>query len=301
MQQKKALLFNIQKFSIHDGPGIRTTVFFKGCPFSCHWCSNPESQIGKIQIIWDSTKCSSCKKCVKVCPEGAISEVKDCIIIDSERCKGWQECLKGCPTNSFQVEGEFRRVDEIVSEVLKDIDFYEESDGGVTLTGGEVLQQADVAIEILKELKKHNIHRAAETTGFATSKVFERFLEHIDLVLFDLKHYDSVKHKEGTGVDNKIILENMKITVKKGKKIIVRIPVIPNFNDSLQDAERFSMLLISIGIKEVNLLPFHQFGQKKYDLLGMEYKMNDVKQLYPEELLDYREVFLRNGLDCSFN
>jgi len=300
MHQKKALLFNIQKFSIHDGPGIRTTVFFKGCPLRCHWCSNPESQLGKIQVTWDSTKCIGCKKCLKGCRENAISEVGNGIVIDSEKCKGWQECFKGCLTNSFKVEGEYKSVDEIISEVLKDRDFYEESGGGVTLTGGEVLQQADVAIEILKELKKHKIHRAVETTGYTTSKVFERFLEHVDLVLFDLKHYDPIKHKEGTGVDNKIILGNIELAMKKGKKIIARIPVIPEFNNSLQDAEKFCTLLIDIGIKEVNLLPFHQFGQKKYELLGMEYKMNDVKQLHSEDLLDYQEVFLRKGFDCKF-
>lgn len=300
MKQKKALLFNIQKFSIHDGPGIRTTVFFKGCPLRCHWCSNPESQFGNIQITWDSSKCISCQKCVKGCPEEAISEVKGRIIIDRERCKGHQECFKGCPTDSFKVEGVYKTVDEIISEVLKDIDFYEESGGGVTLTGGEVLQQADVAIELLKELKKHNIHTAAETTGYATPEVFQRFLEHIDLLLFDVKHYDPVRHKEGTGTDNKIILENLKSAVKKGKKIIARIPVIPNFNDSLHDAEEFSTLLNKIGIKDVNLLPFHQFGQKKYDLLDMKYTLNDVKQLHPEDLKDYQEVFIHNGLNCKF-
>ncbi|VBB04967.1 radical sam [Lucifera butyrica] len=300
MQQKKALLFNIQKFSIHDGPGIRTAVFFKGCPLKCNWCSNPESQMGKIQIAWDAAKCIGCKKCVKGCPEGAISEGENRILIDNEKCKGWQECMKGCPANCFQVEGEYKAVDEIVAAVLKDRDFYEESGGGVTLTGGEVLQQADVAMELLKELKKHTIHRAVETTGYTTSEVFERFLAQVDLVLFDLKHYDTVKHKEGTGVDNAIILENMKLTVQKGKQIIARIPVIPKFNDSLQDAAGFCRLLMDVGIKEVNLLPFHQFGQKKYELLGMKYKLNNVKPLHPEDLQDYQKVFLGNGLDCKF-
>jgi pyruvate formate lyase activating enzyme len=300
MQDKKVLLFNMQKFSIHDGPGIRTTIFFKGCPLRCHWCSNPESQIGKIQVVWDSSKCIGCKKCVKDCPEGAIAEDKNDIIIDSEKCQGCQECVKGCPAHCFHVEGEYKTIAEIVSEVLKDKDFYEESGGGVTLSGGEVLQEANVAIELLKELKKHNIHRAVETTGYTSSEVFERFLEHVDLVLFDLKHYDPIKHKEGTGVDNKIILENMKLAVKKGKKIIARIPVIPEFNDSLEDAEKLCRLIIDVGIKEVNLLPFHQFGQKKYQLLGLAYKMDNVKQLYPEDLQEYREVFLRNGLECNF-
>jgi len=300
MKQKEALLFNIQKFSLHDGPGIRTAVFFKGCPLRCHWCSNPESQSGNIQVVWDSSKCIHCKRCVTECPEGAIFEEKKRIVIDGEKCKGWKKCFTVCPVDSFGIEGEYKTVDEIIVEVVKDIDFYEESGGGVTLTGGEVLQQADVVIEILKELKKNNIHRAVETTGYTTPEVFERFLEHVDLLLFDVKHYDPLKHKVGTGIDNRIILENIKTAVKKSKKIIARIPVIPSFNDSLQDAKGFSELLSEIGIKDVNLLPFHQFGQKKYDLLGMEYKMNDMQQLHPEDLLDYQDIFIRAGLNCNF-
>lgn len=300
MEEKKALVFNIQKFSIHDGPGIRTTVFFKGCPLRCQWCSNPESQLGKIQVTWEAATCSGCLRCVEVCPNGAIRLVQERLIIDARQCTGCQKCRANCPTASLELVGEDKTVEEVVSEVLKDRDFYEESGGGVTLTGGEVLQQAPVAIEILKELKKQGIHRAVETTGYGSSQVFEKILEHIDLLLFDVKHYDSLTHKAGTGVDNEIILKNIKTAVERGKKIIARIPIIPNFNASLQDAEGLSNCLHEIGIKEVELLPFHQFGQKKYELLGMEYGMKDVKQLQVEELRTYQEIFIRKGLQCEF-
>lgn len=300
MGEKKALLFNIQKFSLHDGPGIRTTVFFKGCPLRCQWCSNPESQSGKVQVTWDAAKCIGCGKCISECPENAISKSKDVILIDHQKCKGWQKCIAGCPSGSFQVEGQYKTVAEIIAEVVKDKDFYEESGGGVTLSGGEVLQQIDVALALLRELKRHDIHRAIETTGYTASNLFEEFLDQVDLVLFDLKHYDPDRHKAGTGVDNKIILQNMRLAVAKKKNIIARIPVIPAFNDGLQDAEGFCTLLLAMGIKTVNLLPFHQFGQKKYERLGMEYNLQDVKQLHPEDLKEYQKVFLRHGLDCKF-
>ncbi|RBP70190.1 pyruvate formate lyase activating enzyme [Alkalibaculum bacchi] len=299
MEEKRAIIFNIQKFSIHDGPGIRTVVFFKGCPLRCLWCANPESQIGKIQISWDDTKCVECNKCVESCPEGSIINVNGRKQIDTNKCENWETIIKECPTKGFTVEGEYKSVDEIMQEVLKDKVFYEESGGGVTLSGGEVLQQADFAIELLKELKKYGIHRAAETTGYAAPQIFERFIEHIDLLLYDMKHYDPVKHKEATNVDNKITQANMRTAVKKGKKIIARIPVIPGFNDDLKDAKEFCKLLKDIGIKEVNLLPFHQMGEKKYEALGMEYKMKGIKQLHPEDLKEYQEIFLREEFDCK--
>jgi len=260
MNEKKACIFNIQKFSIHDGPGIRTVVFFKGCPLRCLWCSNPESQRGEIEIPL-------------VDPATLITP---------------------------SIMGEYKTVSEIMNEVIKDIDFYEESGGGVTLSGGEVLFQADFAIELLQELKNKGIHTASETTGYSSFEVFKEFVVNLDLLLFDMKHYDREKHHASTGVYNDVIIENMKYAVSIGKTIIARIPVIPNYNNSLEDAKKFSDLLNKIGIKKVNLLPFHQFGQKKYELLGRTYEMEHVKQLYPEDLAEFRQVFLDHGLDCSF-
>lgn len=223
MEEMKARIFNIQKYSIHDGPGIRTVVFFKGCPLRCLWCSNPESQSSEIQIPWDKSQGDA---------------------------------------NLIREQGRFLTISEIMKEILKDEVFYEESNGGVTLSGGEVLLQHKFATELLKLLKKQNIHTAIETTGFISSEIFEKFIDNVDLLLFDIKHYDRQKHFEATNVYNDLIIENLKIAISKGKRVIVRIPVIPTINSGLDDARGFCELLKTVGATEINLLPFHQFGQK---------------------------------------
>ncbi len=293
-------IFNIQKFSIHDGPGIRTVVFFKGCPLVCKWCSNPESQSPAIEITWDKSKCAHCLKCVAVCPQKAITHENNKIIIDGRKCDGCLKCVDECSENALKNEGEYKEIDSIMKEILKDLPFYEESNGGVTLSGGEVLSQYKQAIELINECKKHNLHVAIETTGYSSQDEFKALIKDVDLLLFDMKHHDSDKHYEGTGVHNEIIIENMTYAAKSGKMIIARIPVIPDFNDSLEDALEFSKLLKKIGVKEVNLLPFHQFGQRKYELLNRDYSLKLVKQLHPEDLKDYQKVFLDEGLNCYF-
>lgn len=190
MDNLTACIFNIQKYSIHDGPGIRTVVFFKGCPLKCLWCSNPESQYGNPQLSSDE----------------------------------------------LTTFGEFQSLDYIMSEVIKDKDFYEESGGGVTLSGGEVLAQHEFSIALLKQLKEQNIHTACETTGYAPPDIFESFIENVDLLLFDIKHYDSQKHYAYTKVNNEKIIFNLKTAIKQGKDVIIRIPVIPGVNNSLKDA-----------------------------------------------------------------
>ncbi|MBL1229172.1 glycyl-radical enzyme activating protein [Enterococcus sp. BWB1-3] len=251
-----ACIFNIQKFSIHDGPGIRTVVFFKGCPLKCYWCSNPESQCGEPEQMWNSQK-------------------KETTII-----------------------GEYKTIAEIVNEVMKDEPFYEESGGGVTLSGGEVLYQAVFATELLKELKKKNIHTACETTGYAKTDVFEAFIQHVDLLYFDVKHYDSAKHKSGIGVPNELILKNLQTAVRTHAGLVVRIPVIPFYNDSLADAEEFSKLFNEMGVNQIELLPFHQFGEKKYQYLNRDYAMHDIPQLHTEDLYTYKAVMEAANIQC---
>ena len=253
---KKGLIFNIQKFSINDGPGIRSTVFFCGCPLSCRWCSNPESQ-------------NRYRK------QASMSE-------------------------DPKLSGRLWTVEEVLEELEKDRCFYEESGGGITLSGGEVLQQHAFAEELLKEAQRRGLHCAVETTGYASREIFAGFVDHVDLLLFDMKHWDREKHYEKTGVYNDQILENMRYAVKKGIPVIARIPVIPGFNNGILDAEQFSGLLLSIGIREVHLLPFHQFGEKKYARLGADYEMAGCRQLHPEDLEEYRDVFAAHGLECSF-
>ena len=253
-----ACIFNIQKFSIHDGPGIRTVVFFKGCPLRCTWCANPESQNAFPEQMWDKTK------------------------------------------QEYVTQGKDMTVDEVLTEVMKDLPFYEESGGGVTLSGGEVLYQATFAKKLLAELKQQNVHTAIETTAWTNPLLFQDFIKDVDYLMIDLKHYDSAAHREGTKVKNEIILENLRIAKAAGKEVLIRIPVIPDYNDSLEDARHFSQLIASIGLTDVNLLPFHQFGENKYELLEREYAFTGVRQYQAEDLDDYRQIFLDEGLNCYF-
>jgi len=252
----KACIFNIQKFSIHDGPGIRTVVFFKGCPLRCVWCSNPESQNPRPEKMWDS--------------QGK----KNSIV------------------------GEYKTIDEIVTEVMKDLPFYEESGGGVTLSGGEVLYQAEFATELLKVLKEKEIHTAAETTGFAENKVFSAFIAQVDSLYFDVKHYDDNKHRQGIGVSNQLILTNLAYALSHHSDLTVRIPVIPDYNDSCEDAQQFAKLFNQMGVDKIELLPFHQFGQKKYEELNRSYKMQDQEQLHTEDLEYFKNVMDAHGINC---
>ena len=255
--EPKACIFNIQRFSIHDGPGIRTTIFFKGCPLRCYWCSNPESWNGKPELMWDNIE-------------------KENITV-----------------------GEYKTVHQLVNEVRKDIDFYEESGGGVTLSGGEVLFQADFAMDLLQELEKEKIHRALETCGYGSKDAFNRLIMQANLLYFDLKHYNHKKHQKGTGVSLEVILENLELAVKSHPHLVVRIPIIPSYNDSTFDALAFAKLLDKKSVQHVELLPFHQFGESKYKYLNKEYTLEGISQLHEENLQSFKEVLLSHGLEIQ--
>lgn len=297
---EKGITFNIQKFSIHDGPGIRTTVFFKGCPLRCEWCSNPESQIKNVQILHDQSKCSYCLSCVAACPNGAITHEDNKIIINEDKCVGCLTCVNSCPNRALSYEGDYQTIEEIVDICMQDIDFYEESGGGVTISGGEGMSQPEFLKKLISELKKNSVHVAIETTGYVKKEIFEELAKELDLLLFDVKHYDREKHYNGTKVYNDLIVENLKWAIDNGIEVLPRIPVIPDFNNSLEDAEGLAELLVEVGAKKVQLLPFHQFGEKKYELLNRNYKYKNKKALYPEELEEYQKIFLDKGLNCFF-
>lgn len=297
---EKGITFNIQKFSIHDGPGIRTTVFFKGCPLRCEWCSNPESQIKNVQILHDQSKCSYCLSCVAACPNGAITHEDNKIIINEDKCVGCLTCVNSCPNRALSYEGDYQTIEEIVDICMQDIDFYEESGGGVTISGGEGMSQPEFLKRLIAELKKNSVHVAIETTGYVKKETFEELARELDLLLFDVKHYDREKHYNGTKVYNDLIVENLKWAIDNGIEVLPRIPVIPDFNDSLEDAEGLAKLLVEVGAKKVQLLPFHQFGEKKYELLNRNYKYKNKKALYPEDLEEYQKIFEDKGLNCFF-
>ncbi len=298
---KKGIVFNIQKFSIHDGPGVRTTVFLKGCPLKCKWCANPESQSKKIQILWDRDKCIGCSACFHTCRERAVSlsAAKE-VSIDACKCAGCLRCVINCPAGALSFEGESMSVESVVDECLKDIDFYETSGGGVTISGGEGMCQPEFLKELLKELKLHKIHLAIETTGYIKKEVFKELAPMFDLLLFDVKHYDSGRHYEGTGVYNERIVENLKLAIGQGMEVLPRIPVIPGFNDSLEDAAGIALLLKQAGASRAQLLPFHQFGENKYHKLGAAYAYENIAALHEEDLQDYLRVFLEQGIEVYF-
>ena len=280
-------IFNIQKFCLHDGPGIRTTVFFKGCNLRCKWCANPESQRQDIQITRDKKKCVGCGKCAEVCPQ------------TRESCIACGACVSACPNGAIGKEGRRVTAEETVTEVMKDKAFYDHSGGGVTFSGGEVLLQWDFAKELAARLKAQGVHIAVETAGAVPESVFLSALKTVDYVLMDLKHYDSAAHLAGTGMDNTQILKNLECLQRSGVPFLVRIPVIPGFNDTQADAEGFAKRLTDLGIYTAELLPFHQLGQHKYELLDMDYAYAACKQLHREDLMPFREVLIRYGMDVK--
>lgn len=297
---KSGVIFNIQKFSIHDGPGVRTTVFLKGCPLRCRWCANPESQIQNVQVLYDIEKCCGCRQCIQLCPQQAIGWKDGRIQIHAGRCMGCLRCVQGCPQQALTREGESKTVDEIMEICLQDKDFYEESGGGVTISGGEGMVQPQFLKALAGRLRENGLHMAIETTGYVKKEVFRELAVLFDLLLFDVKHYDSARHQEGTGVQNGLIIENLRWAVSQGFEILPRIPVIPGFNAKPEDAEEFSNLLLETRLRKVQLLPFHQMGERKYELLNKDYELKEIKALHPEDLEEYRQIFVKNGVEAFF-
>lgn len=299
-RETAGIVFNIQKFSVNDGPGIRTVVFLKGCPLHCTWCSNPESQSFRIQVLWDSSRCIGCHHCIGACPVQAVNSLDGRIYIDHAKCISCGKCVRECPARALKNEGETKTVQEVLDVCLQDLPFYEESGGGVTLSGGEMLGQPEFSKAMFRALKEEGIHTCCETTGFARPEVFLEVIQDIDTILFDMKHWNPARHAEGTGVTNELPLVNMTAAVALGKDVLPRIPVIPGFNDSFEDAKGMARMLETIGAKRCQLLPFHRFGENKYTMLGIEYAYKDIPNLHREDLEDYRQVFIDNGMDAFF-
>ena len=291
-------IFNIQKFSIHDGPGIRSTVFFKGCNLRCKWCANPESQYMLSQLTLDREKCIGCLACVNACAAGARSTANGRLMLDADRCTLCGACISVCPSQAIGREGYRIGVEEALAEVLKDKPFYDHSGGGVTFSGGEVLLQMDFAVEPARAPHQNGVHVAIETAAAVPSARFKAFLKEIDYVFVDLKHYNSARHLEGTGIGNEQVIENIRALVESGLEYCVRIPVIPGYNDAPADALGFAGLLGSLGVRKVQLLPFHQLGERKYSLLDMDYAYAEISQLHSQDLQAYLEILTRQGIDA---
>ena len=268
-------IFDIQRFSVHDGPGIRTTVFMKGCPLRCRWCHNPEGLAALPQLRFFAEKCIGCGAC------GNRSRLSD-----AERC----------PAEALTVCGIEVTADEVLSEVLKDVIFYSDG-GGLTVSGGECLLQADFVTELLDLAKAHGLHTAVDTSGYAPWSELEKTLPFCDLYLYDVKCFDPLLHKEYTGVDNSIIIENLCRLSEAGKDIWIRIPVIPDFNDNDRELCAIADLLSGIPtVKQVTLMPYHSLGASKYETLGLTYGFDTSKQISGEAIRGFGEIFKSRGL-----
>lgn len=276
--KEKAVITDIQRYSMHDGPGIRTMVFFKGCPLHCLWCHNPETHSPLPQIMVNMELCIGCGACLNVCPEGAIHALEGRIATDYSKCRACGACSEVCYAGAREISGKWYTVEEVKEAVMRDVDFYRHTGGGVTLSGGEVLMQADFAAELLKELKQEKIHTAIETCGYASWKQFEKLVPYLDLALYDVKHSDSEKHEYYTGKKNDLILDNLKKLSDAGVEVIVRVPLIPGVNDAKETVCTIAQIGKNVRAKEVHLLPFHQIGTSKWDAAGKEYKFRNVPE-----------------------
>ncbi|MHC4323523.1 MAG: glycyl-radical enzyme activating protein [Planctomycetota bacterium] len=269
--ETKGLVFDIKKYAIHDGPGIRTTVFFKGCPLKCQWCHNPESWKAQIELGLREGRCLVCGKCAEACPHDAISIVENRPVTDAEKCVLCGRCPDACPAGARQIIGAEMSVREVMSEVERDVIFYDQSGGGVTFSGGEPLMQPDFLLALLNQCRARNIHTAVDTSCYAEPGIAASVAEKADLFLCDLKHMDNEIHKRFTGVGNDLILENIRRISQSGKKIIIRIPIIPGFNDDQANIEATGSFAASLqGIGRIEILPFNRGGIEKSTRLAGE-------------------------------
>jgi pyruvate formate lyase activating enzyme len=295
LEKVEGLVFDIQRYSLHDGPGLRTNVFLSGCPLRCGWCCNPESQNLQPEIALFAHNCIACGQFVEACP----------VSWKNDRNNGWNKALeekyrdraKTCPTEAIRWIGERRTAGEVIQEVLRDAPFYEDG-GGMTLTGGEPTMQPDIAEALLRLAKAEQISTAMETCGYAQWAVFERLLPYLDHILFDLKHMDSEVHQAFTGVGNELILSNLRRLVSANTPITIRVPLIPGFNATVKSIQAIAEFVLKLNgsIKGIDLLPYHTLGKTKYKALGRDYPWKDFNRLTDTEVESLTKVVESYGL-----
>ena len=293
----KGNIIKISRFCTDDGPEIRTTVFLKGCPLKCLWCHNPESQSKEVEISFDAGKCIKCGKCISVCDNGCHVIVDNEIKFLKDKCNKCLKCVNICPSKSLTVYGMVSTVDEVIDVVKKDILFYETSNGGVTISGGEPLFQHQFTIEILKKCRELNIHTAIETSGFAGLDIFKEVISYCDFVLFDIKETDEEKHIEYTGVGNNVILNNLKFLNESGVSYVIRCPIIPGLNDRDEHFEKLNNLInFNQNFKGIEIMPYHTLGNYKYDNLQREYSLKTIKEPNKKLIEHWKNLLCKNSI-----
>lgn len=289
--ERKATIFNVQKYNTHDGPGVRSLVFFKGCPLRCKWCSNPEGLERKYQVMYKADVCVQCGKCAEVCPVNIHSMGQDGHSHRVSReieCIGCRKCEEACMANALDIAGEKKTISELLEIVEEDKAFYDVSGGGVTLGGGEVTSQPEAATNLLMACKHSGINTAIETCGYVKAENLAKIAEFVDLFLFDIKHIDSDKHFQWTGVRNEMILENLEWLLRNRKNVKIRMPLLKGVNNRKEDIEKVIEFLMPYkdykNFKGIDLLPYHKMGVNKYKQLDMDYPIEGDPSLSEEEL-----------------
>lgn len=293
------IVLDIQRMSTEDGPGLRTTVFVKGCPLNCKWCHNPESISYKIQNEWIKVRCMGCLSCVKVCPNNALTMTPNGLIIDRKKCNICKKCIDACPTGALETKGKNKTLEELYEEVIKDRAYWGD-DGGVTISGGEALSQSKEVALLLAKLKAEGVHTAVDTSGFCSKTDIDNVLEYTDLFLYDLKIYDSAKHTQYVGQDNKIIIDNFNYLVQQahiaGKKIWVRTPIIPNATDDEENIRNIAQL-VKGRVEKWELCAFNNLCRDKYERLYMDWDYKDAPLMTKEKMFNLQTVARSMGVE----
>lgn len=291
-------VFEIERFAVHDGPGIRSVVFLKGCRLHCPWCSNPESQSAARQLMRDEKKCVGCGECARNCPNGAVSWTPgERPRVDRTRCRACGKCAELCPAGALSLCGEAMTAEQILNTVLRDRDYYEDSGGGVTFSGGEAVLQAPALVPLMAALEAEGIHTAIETCGAAPAENFAMVIPHTRLFLFDVKHSDADKLRAVTGADIEEVGANLSSAVS-GADVIARVPVIPGFNHTAEEMEGIFRFALAHGVRRADLLPYHTLGKSKYEKLGREYTI-DAAMLTKDDLVQWRVLGESLGLEVG--
>jgi pyruvate formate lyase activating enzyme len=299
-----SLVTNIQGYSIHDGPGIRTVVFLKGCGLECQWCSNPECISPRPEIGFIKTLCTKCGKCAEVCPNGALDyQAGKLPRIDRAHCNGCGECSSACSYKALVLYGKVMDTEEIFDVINRDKIFYEASGGGVTVSGGEALQQPQLVYELFKKCRQAGINTCIETSGYAAESALRQALPYTDYILYDIKYMNSVKHRKYTGKPNTLILSNAKTVAESGVETLFRMPLIPGINDDEQNIKETADCLHGLGnnVLRLELMPYHQLAKGKYESLDKKYPLLDVRSPEPEHLESIKKAFESFGIVCTIS